>query len=624
VYSTNLRVLILEQELDRIREYVSRVPHRATGGLLLGNHFTRSGSDYLVITRCSVGVPDERLPDESCANHPVYTPADAVRGSQGPADARFLGRWHAHPDGLNRPSSADLEWAMAILKEAEVSLDEILHPIALSSPDEIKLYPYLMTRDSMTFHKVNWQVATAQEIDQVLRNEPAPQAEEKGFDSQIFSLQKTRDLLRDERDAVASLPGVIRCDVFEQGSAAILEVEVDFGAEKMVLQISAGALYPVHAPGLRVHVEGETRSFSSRVLREWNSSCHVQDIVQEAITRLRPAETDESVPLPEVEETEPRKREIALLKAAGYVVQITPADGGNVLLTIASPLLERAQRRFYAILPRGYPDEPPAVAMAENSAALADIDFETLDGLPDNFTLLGCLEKILPAARAERAQMIKNQGKGTPLAAVFLYFLLFLGSALGGYIWQTGLDRELRVTVDRFMATIRQRSSPASVPAPSDRAGTRRVPPTMMLKPEDRVVGVVVDSGVATNLTPEEAQWAISTALRPVNVSVVRVDLMNPPADLDRLKEDARGAAAVIVFSHGAGEKQSAFVDTIRGAGLPLGVVSMSPGEREAGLQNDVTFYKAVARPGGKSGAQRTLLDLKKERVIQVQAAQGL
>lgn len=620
MHSANLRVLILEPELNRIREYVSRVPHRATGGLLLGNRFTRSGIEFLVITHTTVGVPDERLPDESCANHPVYTAADAARSLAGPADSCFLGRWHAHPDGLNRPSSADLEWAMGILKDPSVPIDEIIHPIALASAEDVKLFPYIVNRDALTFQKLNWQAATQAEVDQVRRNDPVAAQPEKSFDSQIFSLQKTRDLLRDERESVAGLPGVQRCEVFEQGPAAVLEAEVTFGDDRLVLQIAAGTLYPVHAPTLRITLNGESRSFSSKVLRDWNSSCHIRDIVAEASNRLKPADADEVLPLPDVDEAEPRKREGALLRAAGYGVQMTVTDSGGVLLTATSPLLEQTHRRFYAIMSAQYPHEPPAVALAEAGTPIDEVSFEMLPELPEGFSMLRLIEKMVPAARQQRAQKLKSRARGPAPVTVFLYFFLFLAALTAGYAWSTGLHKEFRTTLQRFMSTMQGSGTPgvSTVAAPETPASPATTEAPMTLKTGDRVLVVLLDNGHNTNLTKDEAQWAVSTALPGVQVDVIIVDLQNPPGDVARVREAARDARGLVVFSYNAGANQSTFIDTLRGGLVPLGVVSMAQGDQEDALRVGVAFYRLADRPGGKSGAQRALLELRKDRRIEI------
>ena len=607
MYSPNVRVVIQDEELNRIRDYVASVPHRATGGLLLGNRYVRNDVELVVITRSTTRVPDERLPDERCANHPLFTRSDLGRALETKVDAEFLGRWHAHLDGMTRPSGSDLDWARAFLQDADSGVMSILHPIVVYNSGEIGFHPFMATRESGTFQKIPWESATADEIERIRLDRPAPVTREQQVELGIFSLQKTLQLFREEAIRVASLPDVTHTDVRDDGSCAILEVEMNLGSSVAVLHISADPTYPLNPPALRVQLDGRARKVTSQVLTDWTSMCNLRDVVKEVSDALVTAEHGEALPPPEITESDPVKREVAMLQSARYRVYKTPVDQAGTLITVRSALLDDAGKVYYAILPPGYPNGKVAWAIADEGKPLSEVSFDTLEERPPDFTLLTWFERLVPAAREERARAaVALKRRPLSMLVMLAYLLLFALSAVAGYAYQTCDAREIAA----LWVRVTGHPLPAAVGDAPVQAAPTPSPVHIALKEDRPVLAIVFDAGQGTNLNASDTQWAVGSALRPTPVSVMLADLRNATGDLDRALRSARGAQAIIVFTYAAGDRQSDFVASLaRGVKAPVGVVSMSPGSSESKLMVSAAFYQ-TASGSGRGAAQRALLEL--------------
>jgi hypothetical protein len=606
-------VVIRDEELNRIRDYVTSVPHRATGGLLLGHRYVRNDVELLVITRSTTRVPDERLDDESCPDHPRFTIADVGRALEKTGEGTFLGRWHAHLDGLNRPSGQDFQWARGFLSDASAGMECILHPIVVYAASEVTFHPYVATLETGSFQKVPWQSATADEIERIKQDRPPPVTREKEAEVGIFSLNKTRELFREEGVKVASLPSVIHSEVRDDGSHAILEVEMGLGEKRAVVHLSGDPWYPLHPPALRVQVEGRARKVSSQVLTDWTSMCTLYDVVKDTADVLDRLERGDTLAPPPVGETDPIRREIAILQAAGYRVYMTPAEKAGTLITARSTLLDGAGKVYYVILPPEWPLGTVAWAIAEEGLPLAQVQFETLDEKPPDFTLLTWFERLVPAAREERAQAAVAR-KRRPLSIMvgLLYIVLFLGAGVGGYLFQVSESHDLIHLWERAVVKVRDRLGLAPHETPS----AKPKPPPVVLAAKRGVLVVVMDAGKGTNLPTADARWAAMTALKPVPIRVVQVDLRNTGQDLDKVLKAAPAAQALIVLTYGAGDRQADFLKTLREAvHVPVGVVSMARGAMEDVLADTSAFYVAVTG-SGRAAVQRALFELRRNGAL--------
>lgn len=608
MYSANVRVVIADDELNRIRDYVASVPHRATGGLLLGHRYVRNDVELLVITRTTTRVPDERLPDERCANHPVFTSADVGKALEKTVDATFLGRWHAHLDGLSRPSGADLEWARAFLSDTTVGMTFILHPIVVHSSTEVSFHPFIATIENGTFQKVPWETASAEEIERLKQDRPPPVVRDQEAEMGIFSLHKVLGLFREEGVRVASLPHVAHAEVRDDGSSAILEVEMEVGEKRAVLHISGDPWYPLHPPALRVQVDGRARKLSSEVLAEWTSMCNLRDLVKDVFDALMEADLGEALPPPPTTETDPLRREMAMLRAAGYRVYETSVDQAGTLVTARSALLDAAGKVYHVILPPTYPAGKLAWAIADESLALGDVSFETLEELPAGFTVLTWFERLVPAAREAREQAaVSRERRSGSFLMVFTYLLLFSVATGAGYLFQTQDRKALAEMSGRLLGLPVEGLSTPDASKTSQPRLTR-----VELVRGKPLLAVVMDAGQGTNLTTPDTLWAVVPALKPVPIEVIQIDLRNAATDLDRALRAAGRAQAVIVFTYAAGDRQTDFVlALVRGTPKPVGVISMAPGPLESVLSDSGAFYQEV-RGTGRTAAQRAIYELKR------------
>lgn len=613
--SSNLRVVILDEELQRIRDYVTSVPHRATGGLLLGNRYLRNDLELVVITRSTTRVPEERLPDESCANHPVFTIADVGKALEKSSDATFLGRWHAHLDGLNRPTSADFDWARAFLHDTSIAMPFILHPIVVYHGGDVTFHPYVAMRESGSFQKVAWQSASQEEISRIKLDRPPPVTREQEAEVGIFSLNKTRQLFREEGVRVASLPNVLHSEVRDDGSHAILEVEMSLGERRAVVHLTGDPWYPLHPPALRVQVDERARKVSSRIISDWTSMNTLQDVVKDVTEVLERLEQGDSLAPPPTSETDPVRREVAMLQAAGYRVYVTSAEKAGALVTARSGLLDGAAKIYYAILPRDYPAGKPAWAIADEGLALSEVQFETIEERPADFTLLTWFERLVPAAREERAQAVVARKRRPWSILVFVaYLVLFVGAGVGGYRFQTSESHDVTKMWAQAVFHMRQRLGlePKASSAPASRH------PAVVLVTNKPLTAVVMDAGLGTNLSTPETQWALQTSLAPVPFKVVQIDLRSPALDLGRSLKAASNAQAFIVFTYAAGDRQADFVKSLvkSAAPRPVGVVSMSPGGMEDALAEYASFYQPAGGGTGPSAAQYALNQLKASKAL--------
>lgn len=614
MYSPNVRVVIQDDELRRIRDYVQSVPHRATGGLLLGNRYVRNDVELLVITRSTTRVPDERMPDETCANHPVFTREDVDRALEKTVDAIFLGRWHSHLDGMSRPSGADLDWARAFISGgAGDRLPFILHPIVVYNSGDVAFHPFMATPDSGSFQKLPWESATAEEIDRIKHDEAPPVARDQEAETGIFSIQKVVQLFREEGVRVASLPRVVHSEVRGEGSYAILEVEMNLGEKPAVLNISGDPWYPLNPPAVSVTVDGHPREFKSTVLGDWTSQCKLCDLVKDVADAVIEAEHGEALPPPLTTETDPLRREIAMLRSAKYRVYHTPVEHAGTLVTVRSALLDAAGKVYYAILPPQYPGGKVAWAIADEARPLSEVSFETIEERPADFTLLTWFERQVPAAREERAQAdVARERRPRSFVAFFVYVLLFAVAAVVGYLFQTRDRPEMVALWGRVLRL------PAAAPVAPASTAPSPAASGLVIAANRPVLAVVMDAGQGTNLTTADTQWAAGSALRSVPVQVLQVDLRNAAGDLDRVLRAAGKAQAVIVFTYAAGDRQTDFViSLVKGAAKPVGVISMSPGTLESVLSSSGAFYLAVTG-SGRTAAQRALFELKRSGALVV------
>jgi len=350
--------------------------------------------------------------------------------------------------------------------------------------------------------------------------------------------------------------------------------------------------------------------------------CHLEDIVKEAVARLKPDEGEEPLPLPEIDETDPHKREAALLKAAGYTVQVTVTEKAGMLLVVQSPALAQAGKTFYVILPPQYPADPPAWALVQRSVKLAEAEFELPEEIPPGFSILTQLERLFPAAREDRALSLRSKGERFSTVHLFVYFLLFMLSSLAGYVWASGLHREVQAAWTNFVAAV-QRSAGMDTPGvtvPERKGPGTMIPKRVVLKRSARILAVVLDAGPSTNITPKEAQWAISSALPSVRAEAIQLDLRDTRAAVEAAQAAAAGAQAVVVFTYGAGARQINFLEALQTAAhLPVGAISMSLGTHENTLRTAAAFYGQAEKTSGKKGAQQALLGLKKNGIIETQ-----
>jgi hypothetical protein len=620
----NERILILAAELDRITEYVSRVPHRSTGGYLLGQRLTRAGVDYLLIIKATTRVPDDYLSDGPCINHPSVTAEDVARALAGVSDGRFLGRWHAHLDGLTRPSSADVEWAISTFADRRMVIDLMLHGIACYDSGDVKVHPYLITREKMTYQKTTWQIATMAEIDDVRYNRPArvdaSRMQATVADPEFFSIKKALELFRAERVAVEKMAHVRQSALREENSSVCLHVELAVNNNAATIDLTGDSLYPVQPPHLDLRVNDKPFNFTPRVLAGWTSACRLQDIVAEIDSKVERFDLEEMLPPPVVSENDPVKREIAILRAVRYTVNETVTPRAGTLLLVTSPQLEQTGTVFYAILPPLYPREPPAWALAARGIPFEQVDFEKLEEVPPHFTLLTWLEKQLPSLRHQRE--LASRRRGAPISALLVFYIfLFFGSSALGYYWQISSGNDTTAALARLVDTVRRAfSDQAGGLAPANNhstAGGQKA----TLEADKPVLVVIIDAGRNTNLSPPEAEWAVNTALRPIRCESLAVDLKDQAKDVESVNTAVKGKQAIILFTYGAGDRQLEFLDALRPIGLPMGVISMQDGPDEESIRSTATFYRAAERPGGKGGAQRSLLALKKNGAIVINGA---
>lgn len=604
--------MIQDDELHRIRDYVQSVPHRATGGLLLGNRYIRDDVELLVVTRSTTRVPDERLPDETCANHPLFTREDLDRALEKTVDAVFLGRWHSHLDGMSRPSGADLDWARTFLGGSTGDrLPFILHPIVVYNSGDVAFHPFLATPDSGSFQKLPWETATAEEIERIKHDKPAPAARDQEAETGMFSLHKVVGLFREEGVRVASMPRVVHADVRGEGSYAILEVEMSLGEKRAVFHISGDPWYPLNPPAVQVTVDGQPREFKSAVLGDWTSQCNLCDLVKDIADAIIESDHGEALPPPSTTETDPLRREIAMLRAAKYRVYHTPVERAGTLVTVRSALLDAAGKVYYALLPPEYPNGKVAWAIADEARPLGEVAFETIEERPPDFTVLTWFERQVPAAREERAQaVVARERRPTSFLAFFAYLLLFLFAAVVGYLFETRNRPELVALWERVLG------QPVTSPAAPASTAPSPAPKGIVLAAGRPVLIVVMDAGHGTNLTTADTQWAAGSALRPIPVQVLQVDLRNTSTDLDRALRAAGKAQAVIVLTYAAADRQTDFViSLVKGASKPVGVISMSRGTLESVLASSGAFYLAVTG-SGRTAAQRAIFELKRSGAL--------
>lgn len=616
MYSSNVRVYILEEELERIKDYVRSVPHRATGGLLLGYWFHERDEDCIVITRGTLRVPEEYLADEkTCANHPLFTVVDVGKAQERAGGAIFLGRWHAHVGGLNRPSDADYRWAQEFLNGRPIDIPFILHPILVTAGDEVTFNPYITDRGSGSFQKVPWQAATAEEIERLRPDQPPPPTYIPEGDSGLFSLDKVRGLFREESARVATLPHVVHSEVVDDGTRAILAVDMAMNLHRIEVQIAGDPWYPLHAPTLTVRVDDKASKMASKVLNEWTSMCGLQDIVHEVGLAIEALFSGETLPPPPTDEVDPVKREIAMLASAGYRVYVTPTRHSGSLLTVRSALLDGAHKVYYAILPPEYPDGTPAWALADEGVPLAKVAFQNVEDKSSDFTLLTWLEQVVPAAREQRAQTSAQRKRGPrSVLVIACYVLLFGVSGLCGYLFQTTDNKDINTLWTAVVTRVRERVGLTLKLASAPKKKLSVVP----LSEKKPVLAVVMDAGMGTNMNTPETKWAAGSALHPVAVSVLQIDLRNPAHDVERTLQAGAESQALIVFSYAAGDRQVDFIKSLQSAtDKPVGVISMAPGESEDALADNASFYQA-AHGTGASAAQRALLELKRNGTLVV------
>lgn len=611
MYSSTLRVLILDRELDRIREYVSNVPHRATGGLLAGIHFAKSGTDHLLILHVTTEIPDVRQADENCVDHPVLVAEDfSRRPADVPSGLQLMGRWHAHLDGLNRPSSSDLEWAVSLLDDPSTHLEVLLHPIVIPTLYEVRIYPYISTRSGLTFQKLNWQVATQAEIDELRSGRTAhnqPQSSSAG--TQLFSLVKTRDKFRKEARAVETMANVVKAEVTDDGAKASLHVEMRRGDDEIHCWVTGDTLYPVHAPVLRVELNGRHLNFKSGTLRDWNSMHQLADLVKDVNLHLSRMEREEALPVPDIHESDPVKREGAMLRAAGYYVSTTEATRAGTLLLVRSPVLDHAGKIFYAILPPSYPNGSPSCALADSDLPLAEVEFETLDEVTDGFTLLTFLEKLYPAARARRAEAELARSRTGSAWTALVYVLLFIVSAAVGFVWEITGEKSPQVLWRQVVAMVRgplPTLATGATPVPS---GQPAAVPAIPLSRQAPVLVICIDGGQVTNMTAEQAQALVSSALGGAPARAVTLDLKNPTQDQEMAKKEAARVQAFVVFTYKASEKQAQVLRLLRASGKPVLVLSVAPGDQEKAVQESSALYQVLNQRDVRGTAQQALAD---------------
>lgn len=608
VASSTFKVLILDRELDRIREYVSNVPHRATGGILAGIYLSRSGVDHLIILHAGTEIPDERLPDENCVDHPVLVMEDFFSGHpQVPTGLDIIGRWHAHLDGLNRPSSNDLEWAMSLLDDPSSQLEVLVHPIVVPSVHEVRIYPYIATRSSLTFQKLNWQVASWSEIDDLQHNRPAGGAAQvPAAGTQLFSVVKARDKFRREAEAVETVPHVVKVDVTDDGSQVTMAVEMRRSDDDIHCWLRGDSLYPVHAPAMRVEINGRTLDFRPASLREWNSMHQLADVIRELNAHLSRVEQQEALPVPDIHESDPVKREAALLKAAGYDVRVSEIPRAGTLLTARSPLLDQAGRIFHAILPPSYPNGSPLWALAPADVPVPDVEFETLGEVSEGFTLLTLLEKLYPAARARRAEAEMARSRtGSPWAAL-AYLLLFAVSVVLGLAWQVMGEKSPQSLWDQAVALVRGPVPTPEAPA-SPEVSASPAKPAVPVSRKAPVFVLLIDGGQVTNLTTEQAQALVSTGLGGAPARALTVDLKNPAQDAEAVRKELERAQVFVLFPYRASEKQVQLIKLLKDTGRPLLVLSVAPGDQEKVAREAATLYQELDLRDVRGSAQRAL-----------------
>lgn len=148
-------IVLAQRALLAIRSDCEQHPDAETGGLLAGQ---KVNGHFVIPFVLPAGARADRSTVHFTPDSPAQQALLDFLHLRFAGRADYVGDWHLHPPGFDRPSRRDLATARTIVNASTWGTPEAVFPIAVTGPNGFRLRAYLLRRGEKHFTEIPIEV----------------------------------------------------------------------------------------------------------------------------------------------------------------------------------------------------------------------------------------------------------------------------------------------------------------------------------------------------------------------------------------------------------------------------------------------------------------------------------